>query len=481
LSDLGLYQGSETQEASYQAANAWWAAKRAELDAANARTARQPLPLEDLAEVLWGTPGSIPFSTFKTPVGGPAETPLVVAARQTLLDLALGQTIGDTQPIPLDQARENRVWPAVLTVLRQAAADLIREAVVTGKGLPADVIQALPESRVLQVENAVQGVRGEATASPDCTVKAHITVWAQYQQALVRAGQKAPDTVYNTQNRLNMFREFVGAETDISTINESVLSRFYVYCLGRAEKQNWSRVYAQKVFRDARSFIRWLYEQGQIEPLRNLNSRAFPFKVGDPNVETWTPDEFQAAVAATNGILKLVLLLMANTGMTQQDISDLLDTEVDWKAGRITRRRSKTKDNKRTPTVSYPLWPSTFDLLKQHQSGQERVLITETDRPFVRKDQTEQGQYVKCDVLAGYFRKLRDRLRKARPGFNRTLKQLRKLGPSVLDTHSHYYRFKDLFLGHAAGSMAAKHYTAVAQEQFDEAVRWLGQRLGQCP
>src|SRR5436309_1160275 len=39
----------ETKEDSYQAANAWWIAKRAEIDAASRPPARQPQPLDDLA------------------------------------------------------------------------------------------------------------------------------------------------------------------------------------------------------------------------------------------------------------------------------------------------------------------------------------------------------------------------------------------------------------------------------------------------
>jgi hypothetical protein len=39
--------------------------------------------------------------------------------------------------------------------------------------------------------------------------------------------------------------------------------------------------------------------------------------------------------------LTLHLLLMANCGFTQQDVSDLSQDEVDWQLGTITRKRSK--------------------------------------------------------------------------------------------------------------------------------------------
>ena len=42
---------------------------------------------------------------------------------------------------------------------------------------------------------------------------------------------------------------------------------------------------------------------------------------------------------------------MANTGMTQTDVSDLHPSEVDWERGRVTRKRSKTEDRASVPTV----------------------------------------------------------------------------------------------------------------------------------
>src|SRR5262245_11409394 len=77
---------------------------------------------------------------------------------------------------------------------------------------------------------------------------------------------------------------------------------------------------------------------------------------------------------------------MANCGMTQGDVSDLLDTEVDWAAGRIIRKRSKTADRENVPVVNYKLWPQTFKLLKKYRSGTERVLLTERGLPYIRTE-----------------------------------------------------------------------------------------------
>src|SRR5690606_5977633 len=74
---------------------------------------------------------------------------------------------------------------------------------------------------------------------------------------------------------------------------------------------------------------------------------------------------------------KLYILLGLNCAMTQQDMSDLHPDEVDWSTGIITRKRSKTNKYDSVPTVSYPLWEPTFELLKKERSAsKERVLLT---------------------------------------------------------------------------------------------------------
>jgi hypothetical protein len=189
---------------------------------------------------------------------------------------------------------------------------------------------------------------------------------------------------------------------------------------------------------------------------------------------TWTPAEVQHVIGEAPGQLKLHLLLMANCGFTQVDCSDLLDTEVDWTAGTVTRKRSKTADQDSTPTVTYRLWPQTFALLRQYRSGQDRVLLTESGRPFVRRELTADGHLVKADNIASNFAHLKRRLK-----FKKPLKLLRKTGATILDSHPEFSRYSTLFLGHSPRSIKDRHYSAPSQDRFDAAVAWLGQQLGQ--
>lgn len=55
------------------------------------------------------------------------------------------------------------------------------------------------------------------------------------------------------------------------------------------------------------------------------------------------------------------MLLGLNCGYRQTDIASIHPREIDWKRGEISRKRTKTVKKKRTPTVTYKLWPRTLD------------------------------------------------------------------------------------------------------------------------
>ncbi len=128
--------------------------------------------------------------------------------------------------------------------------------------------------------------------------------------------------------------------------------------------------------------------------------------------------------------MKLVLLLMANTGATQVDLSELRDSEAGWQAGRIIRKRSKTAAHENVPVVNYKLRPQTFQLLKKLRTGGERVLLTEEGLHYVRTQLRADGSLKQNDAFKSNYDHLKKRLERTMPGFNRPLKQLRKLGAS---------------------------------------------------
>ena len=421
---------SESKDGSYQQANAWWAEKKAEIDQQNA----PPQP---------GTPEALTY-LLEAFAGHRLETSLDTAS-------AISGLMENFQ----DSSQEEK---------RRLAQ------VVLG-----------PE-RFTQIQEGVTRLLDGPSVPLERTIKAQVDRWIATHQALVGAGNMTPDQADNRRICLYHFRDWLGPVA-VEDIDAERMHAFFLWCLRKVEqrhkdtmhKAGWSSDYAKKVFSTARAFIRFLWESQLIELPRNIDSKSFRFNNSTKAIKTWTVPEVQWVVTEAPGQLKLHLLLMANCGFTQMDVSDLTDTEVDWEAGRITRKCSKTGDWQNVPLVCYKLWPLTFDLLKKYRSGTERVLLTESGRPFVRKEMVD-GKLIKADNIASNYTHLKKRLK-----FRKPLKLLRKTAATLLESHPIYGRFTSYFLGHAPASVKDKHYAAPSQTLFDEALTWLGKELGQCP
>jgi integrase len=471
---LGLPRDQWTMDRSYQAANEWWKQKQDEIDAAHRPAVRPPLPLEDLAQVLLPDPAALSSRLAAALAYGRLQ-----AEREADRQKVEAED-DDADPVP-PTGDEDPNW-AFKRVIQMTVEDVLQRMVLGGEPVPAEVAAQLPPARVQQLQDAVKSIRGEPAAAPEKTVASHYERWVSTQQALVAAGQRSAAGVDNSRICLYYFRDFLGGQADVGVIDAPKLHNFFLWCLRKVEerqkdsqgKAGWSEDYAKKVFGIARAFIRWLAEQGAIDLPRNIDSKGFRFNAGVKAVQTWTVKEFQTALAAATGQLRLHLLLMANCGFTQVDISDLKDTEVDWVSGRIIRKRSKTAKHEQVPVVNYRLWPLTFELLKQYRSGGERVLLTESGKPWVREELVN-GELVKSDNIRSNYAHLVKKLK----GFNKPPKLLRKTAASLLDSHPEFGRYSQLFLGHSPRTVADRHYISPSQERFDEAVLWLGRQLGQ--
>ncbi len=192
--------------------------------------------------------------------------------------------------------------------------------------------------------------------------------------------------------------------------------------------------------------------------------------ISTPKAVVFTNVEVRKLLKAASDRTKLYILLMLNCGMTQKDVSDLKFEEVDWKAGRITRKRSKTFDQENVPTVSYLLWAETLRLLEQEQSseGSGRVLRNANGSELCTEMLGEAGKYKKSDNVKNAF----DRLCK-KTGIKKPLKSLKKTSASLLRDNERFQGLEGLFLGHAPQSMSDKHYTLVPGKLLDQAILWL--------
>ena len=315
----------ESKEASYQKANEWWQKKKSEID----RAGQQQKTVSQL---------------FNAAVEGIAGANSIDVARM---------------------AAEIEALRRLLTLMGEQ-----RDNLLAGQPL----VEQLPQ-KIAEIADSV--------AVPDeRTISRHVDRWVQTQQARVAAGQMAPDQADNLRIALYHFRDWLGVTAPVDGIDAGKFHDFYLWCLAK----DWSNDYKKKVFGTARTFIRFLWESDVILLPKNLESKGFRFNAGNKVIVTWTPLEFRNMLKASSGQLKLHLLLMANCGMTQQDISDLEDGEVDWQEGRILRKRSKTsaRSPRRPSTTNCGPSPSSCSL-KMYRSDTPTVLLTESGRPFVRK------------------------------------------------------------------------------------------------
>lgn len=323
--------------------------------------------------------------------------------------------------------------------------------------------------------------RNNEPTEPDHTIGGQVARWVKIQRGLAEVGKITPDRADNNRSALNHFKDFVRAASPVATINSATLEAFFLFChkqvnnraLDAAKKAGWSSEYAKKVFGIARTFVRYLWEENLIELPRNIASRRHRFRGAAKKIRTFTISEFNNLYGAATGQLRLHLLLMANCGMLQTDISDLKQNEVDWKRGRIIRKRSKTKTEEDVPEVNYKLWPITFQLLKNYRStNSEHVLFTEAGNRWVTKSIVN-GKLRKSDNVASCYAHLKRKTRIDKP-----LKLVRKTSASIIEEHREYGRYKSHFLGHSPRSTADRHYAAPSTDLFDEIVDWLGEKYG---
>ena len=95
------------------------------------------------------------------------------------------------------------------------------------------------------------------------------------------------------------------------------------------DKAGWSHDYTKEVFQCGKRFVNWLWDEGVIEGQPRGLRQRFDFGSGVQKVITWTVEEVQEALGKASEFMQLVILLYLNCGMTQTDIAELRESEVD--------------------------------------------------------------------------------------------------------------------------------------------------------
>jgi integrase len=385
----------ESKESSYQAANAW------------------------LADQLKATP-STPF----------AEMISLLEARRAWADQHGHDTSG------LDQ---------MLTLARGMAKD-------------GWLDRYKPEYTDSELANAMTTLAGvepfkhmaHLSSDSDKSVSFWVDKYLELRRAEAKEDIIATRTVDNIKLYLTQFATWVGSE--LSTITATRLVEYYKHLLAQP-LANPSR---KTRYSYARAFIEWLQEQKLIESF-STKSRRYTFGSDREEVQTLPVETVRGIIDKAQGILTLHLLLMANTGMTQRDISDLEIKEYDGTY--ITRRRSKMK-RKGTRVVSWRLWSTTKKLLdKYKQTSGEALLLTSTGNRWVGSGRS--------DNIRTLYRGLDIPI---------PLKRLRQTSGDMIQK-KFGKDIADHFLGHGQDPVDAGYFSR-RQKDLDDAVIWLGTQYG---
>jgi integrase len=323
--------------------------------------------------------------------------------------------------------------------------------------------KATVEAKVTKVTQEMQRLMDEPGPDLERTVGTQFAAWS----ALVMASKKANSTKKMKIHRLGFFVEYLGKSSDASKIDETRWEGFFVWLTGKPFDDS----HKARIHIDAKNFVRYLFEKRILDNLpRNIGNSALAFGEKVKSIKVVPVADVRAFLKACTGQTSLHVLLALNCGMTAQDISDLNEHQVDWTKGTITRKRSKTIMYDDVPTVSYQLWPETFDLLKQHRTGKDTVLLTKTGNPWI---QSAFGDtYRHSDSIASCFKNVC-----AKTGLKITPRNLRTVASTVLGTHPQYKFYAQYFLGQSPKTVADKHYVKPNDAEFFKALEWLRTEL----
>jgi integrase len=312
-------------------------------------------------------------------------------------------------------------------------ADAILVSAYADRNLPlpdylTDAI--IGKTRRKELERGVHALLNSVKAPVDRSVGHQVDRFLEMLFARHNAGEIGVGEFSNARAGLVHFRDWMGCDHAVDAINAERWQSYYLYLIGAdGPKSVESR---RKHFRYARNFLTWLDDLGIQSVPPNLNRRQYRFKGGVKAVPSISTEVIQNTLRAARGQLKLHLLLMLNCGFTQQDVSDLQPSEVDWAQGRIRRKRSKTSDHDKVPFVDYLLWLETFTLLGRYRSNNpDHVLMTESGKTWLRDSVDVGGTRSRTDAIRSCYRHL------CVEG-KQPLKMLRKASSTLLDGSSEH-------------------------------------------
>ena len=439
-------QAGETLEQAYQRAWGQWSARKVQLDA---------LPLAEEKRVT---------QTILAYYQGTASNHLTSAARQNNPQRFF-EVVGIVKTVEAYVKKYGRITiddPQRIAEAPWEYLDLL--------GLEQDEDTIRP------------AMRGEDPIESETSLEAILEAYKTSRTVEVEANRLTFATLQRTMERMQSFVDFAGPGVDVAKVTSAQLEGYRE----KLTKDVGLGKIAERTANDLLAAVSQLYEWCRLRQIvdekpRIIAEKKLKIRVtnGAKKIEVFSIEEVKQLIGeGCTDRTRLFFLLMLNCGFLQADIANLQPDEVDWKAGRIIRKRWKTRQHASVPEVEYLLWPATFKLLKECRSkDKDRVLVTVNGDPLAQNrnvdghlrqtDNIKEAYYHRCKQLGIEKRK--------------APKTFRKTSASLLGGHKEYRSLDWLFLGHSPKTIADKHYVAIPQELLDEAVTWLGKQYGVVP
>jgi integrase len=265
---------------------------------------------------------------------------------------------------------------------------------------------------------------------------------------------------------LKKVKDHFGESFDCSTINEATIDLHYKWLKNQA-MEGASKNKRLGMFR---RFVKWLWKKKtiEIEP-RNLIEKVHRTKVVTKAVKKYHGVKEEIARLPKRN--QLWALLGLNCGMTQADLGQLTWEMIDMKNGTLTRKRVKTEDKQKTPTVTYKLFPETMKLLKELENKKGLVFQTKDGKPLYSTYFDEQGNAKKKDLISLYWKRTKN------PKPTISLSRYRSIGATTLKENEIFRQYREYFLGHGASTVADKFYAAEADDPFFRALDFIHAKI----
>ncbi len=455
--ELGFSEKFWLKDETYQAANAWWLKKYAELV-----HSEKWHPHEDAINAL--------------------KSKVDTAAKLGLHDEveSLLEQIEALKGLPADEP----------PCLEDDTVQLIEDLKLFDIQVPPDIDPIVAEN--IFGKGRIWGDRKSRLAKVPTTSTAqhHADKFLDFHRNQTKSNNKSTGRFGVLRNGIQNFLNWFGPSRALKEISETDVSGYYGHLMqrygkgGRGNSGNtlWDH------FQVFKQFISSAAEESPEVPLpKNLRSEKFQIPKSRREPNPFTKEEFELILTHSNERLRAHLMLMLNCGMYQGDVAELVAEEVDLASGRIVRIRSKkqklqSKKSKSSPIkTNWLLWDETVNLLNEQGNTKGLVFLNEDGNPLVRGAIGDDGNEDRQDnIRSAYCRVIRKLKAKGLLPkiWNKTLKQLRKTGANVLEKSEAHAEFYTMFLDHSA--VAKQHYLKSGEPvpRFDAAIKFFGEIFG---